>query len=194
MAARDLAMSLLAQNVAPSQVASSIGVSESYISQLMAEEDFAAELGKLKVQSTEADRNFDNDLDGAEAQLLSNIVKRAEFLNIQQSLVAFRILNQAQRRQDRKRQVVEQTGTVVNITLPTVVVPHYVLNGQSEIVEVEGKTMISATATQIDQTARSRNAALPSLEAMKTVDEISTLRHPTIQRARLPRKSINDLL
>jgi len=161
---RDLALQYLAQNLAPSQVAATLGVTESAISQLLAQEDFAAELAALQQAASEEDLKFDDRLDQAESMFLENIERRIGMANMQQSLQAFRVLNGAKRRKDSRVQLGQgNNGVTVNIMMPIAMIPKYVMNSQSEIVEVEGKTMASASPGRVNEMlAETKLAALPA--------------------------------
>jgi transcriptional regulator with XRE-family HTH domain len=165
---RDLAIQYLAQNLAPSQVAGVLGVTESAISQLMADEDFMKEVNAAKEAASAEDLKFDERLDEAESRVLENIERRIGMANMQQSLQAFRVLNGARRRKDARTHFgAAGSGVTVNIMLPTSMVPKYIMNSQSEIVEVEGKTMASATPNRVTELlAEQKAAALPAPEGV----------------------------
>ncbi|HEY9661549.1 MAG TPA: hypothetical protein V6C65_24090, partial [Allocoleopsis sp.] len=162
---RQYALELLSQGISPTQVAAAIGVDDSRISQLMAEEDFQEELNRLKVAATAEDLAFDKKLESAELQALDNIERRLPIANMQQSLQAFKVLNTARRRKDGN--VVAQGaagGVVVNITLPAIAMPQFVLNQKAEVIEVEGKTMISATPKQLQQISAARQQRVEQVQ------------------------------
>lgn len=143
-------------------VAARLGVTDSQISQLLSEPDFAAAVETARLAANEEDQKFDSRLEETESQALDNIAAKIRFGNLQQSLQAFKVLNGARRRRDG---IVAQPtiGTAVQINMPTVLMPVYVLNGKSEIVEVDGQTMISASPKRMEEIARERNPdrALP---------------------------------
>lgn len=152
MAARDQVIEMLANGLNSSQVASTLGVSDSYISQLLKDEDFAGEVEARKVQQTAEDLAYDHKIDEVEATFLDRIEQKAPMANLQQSLQAFAVLNKAKRRKDTAiNRGTPQAGTVVNLQLNVNLIPQYLVNGKQEIVEVEGKSMISATATKLDE-------------------------------------------
>ncbi len=200
---RNQALQLLAQNVAPSQVAAALGVTESAISQLLSQEDFSAELESVRVAATAEDLRYDERLDTAESDALANIEGKLRFANMQQSLQAFKILNTARRRKE-SRVAAQQTGggVVVNITLPTAIVPQYVTNPKNEIIEVEGKTMVSASPTRMEEILVARNGGAHKVAAIgvtKVERAAQTLElvTPTPAKAtvkRVPRPNLIDLV
>lgn len=194
---RDSALTLLSQNVTPSSVAATLGVTESYVSQLMAQEDFASELSLKKQELAAEDQEHDNALDRTEARYLQILEQKAPFANIAQATIAFRALNAARRRKDtRGPQAQEHGGTVVNLTIPVAIVPQYVLNSQSEIVEVEGRTMAGATAESLNRILAARGVQVerPSgvLKAERAADTLEIITPKPARKA--PKLIPTDLL
>jgi transcriptional regulator with XRE-family HTH domain len=149
---------MLAQGISPVQVAATLGVDPSYISQLMADEDFRSALELQKVERVQEDLDHDKKLDKAEGEYLDRITEKSKFANLQQSMQAFKILNGARRRRDTSvANASIQIGAIVNIHLPASAAPQYVVNAKNEIVEVEGKTMVSATPRRLDEILAIRN-------------------------------------
>jgi hypothetical protein len=186
---KDYAIQLLAKGIPTSQVAAACGVDDSYISQLKSDPAIQQKLAELSAASTEADIAFDDRLEEAEAIALERIYKNLPFANMGQSLMAFRILNSAQK---RKQQTVQGAGAVelvVNITLPQATIPQYITNQKNEIVEVEGRTMISASAKTLDQILAER-AAGRQLPVTTAVEKAATALDNIKLPARVaPRKS-----
>lgn len=158
MSAKPEILSMLADGLSPVQVATTLGVTESYISQLMGDEDFAAELESKRTEVAAADIAYDNQIDRVEGTFLDRIESKAPLANLQQSLQAFAVLNKAKRRKDTAiSRGTPQAGTVVNLQLNVNLIPQYLMNGKNEIVEVEGKSMVSATPKKLDEILRLRN-------------------------------------
>lgn len=200
---RQNALQLLGQGVAPSQAAAALGVSESQISQYLSDEDFAAELAAQRASATAEDLAYDEKLDRVEEEFLGRIEQKAAFANLQQSLQAFKILNTAKRRKDSR--IAPQStgsGTVVNITIPIAVIPQYVTNSKNEIVEVEGKTMVSANPKRLEEMLRQRgSSALQSetpigLTKAQRAEETLQILNPRPQRRPVKRAipEVSDLL
>lgn len=184
---RQLAIQYLSQNMQPSIVAGILGVTESAISQLLADSDFAEEVSKASQGAAAEDLAYDSRLDEAEETFLKNIENRAQFANMQQSLQAFKLLNSAKRRKDtRVHNSASNSGVTVNITLPTTIVPQYILNAQAEIVEVSGKTMISATPANVNALLASKQEKLPApVKAERALAAVPNMTNRP-QRAKVP--------
>jgi hypothetical protein len=150
MTPKEHAIHLLAQGIPTAQVAAACGVSEAYISQLKADPDTRQEIAEKQAASSIEDITFDTSLDAAEGLALDKIQRALPFANLGQAIAAFRILNGAKRKADPVQQVDNSVNVTVNLTLPAAALPRYITNAQNEIVEVEGKTMLSATAKTLD--------------------------------------------
>ena len=200
---RQNALQLLGQGVSPSQAAAALGVSESQISQYLSDEDFSAALQAQRASATAEDLAYDEKLDRVEEEFLGRIEQKAAFANLQQSLQAFKVLNGAKRRKDSR--IAPQStgsGTIVNITIPVAVIPHYVTNSKNEIVEVEGKTMVSANPKRLEEMLRQRgSSALQSetpigLTKAQRAEETLQILNPRPQRKPVKRAlpEVSDLL
>lgn len=159
MTPKEHAINLLAQGIPTSQVAAAVGVSDSYISQLKADEEVQRQIAEKQAAHSIADSNFDNTLARAEELALEKIEKNLPFANMGQALAAFRILNGARRRKDDLVQKDSTVSVTVNLTLPANNIPRYITNQANEIIEVEGKTMISASAKTLDQILAARSGS-----------------------------------
>jgi len=175
MNTKEHAIRLLAQGIPTSQVAAACGVSDSYVSQLKADPDAQSQIAEQQAAASIADMEFDSDLEDAEALALDKIKKNLPFANMGQAIAAFRILNTARRRSDPVMQSDAQVSVTVNLTLPQSAIPKYVTNNQNEIIEVEGQTMLSATAKTLDQILADRNAKDPRLPQITAAEKAAAM-------------------
>lgn len=155
MVDKELVIKLLSQGIPTSQIAAAAGCDESYVSQLKADPEIAKRVAEKTAVTTIADANFDERLDRAEETVLGRIEKSIGFANLPQALAAFRTLNTARR---RKEGPIGPAVTNINVTLtlPANALPRYVTNSNNEIVEVEGRTLVSATPKSLEATMAAR--------------------------------------
>lgn len=176
MTPKDQAIQLLANGVPTSQVAAAIGVDDSYISQLKADPDVQARISQLQAAATEEDIKFDETLERAEFLALQKIERNMQFATLGQALAAFRVLNGAKKRKDVVGPSDTSVAVTVNLTLPANSIPQFITNSRNEIVEVEGRTMISATPKTLDQIlaqrATDRSLELPQTTAVEKAAQI----------------------
>lgn len=201
MTPKDQAIELLCKGISTTQVADAIGVDPSYISQLRADPEIAERISKSVAATTVADVEFDSRLEKAEALALEQIEKKLPFANMQQSLSAFKILNGAVKRKHGHQNPGAGAGVVVNIHLPATAVPRYTLNAQNEIVDVEGKPMVAASAKSLDEILAARASGntkgLPNLTDMeKAAATLESLPRPVMKAPvrRLPKELSPDVL
>ncbi len=181
MNTKEHAILLLSQGIPTSQVAAACGVSDSYISQLKADPEVQAQIAEKQAAHSIADIQFDDDLETAENMALQKIKSNIAFANMGQAIAAFRILNTARRRADPVVASDAAVSVTVNLTLPQSAVPRYVTNANNEIIEVEGQTMLSATAKNLDQILAEKHGKVSSLpqttaaeRAANILDKLST--------------------
>lgn len=194
--AKDTIIELLAAQVPTSQIALAVGCSDSYISQIKADPDAQEIIASKAAGRIQKDSAFDKRLETAEDLALQRIEQGLQFANLGQAVGAFRILNAAKRRKDASHEVANQTHINVTLTLPATALPRYTLNNKSEIVDVEGKTMIAATPKSLETLLKERaklTAAVESpVETAKTNMLIGALTKPV---RRLPASKITpDML
>ena len=146
---------LLGDGLSNEVVATAVGVSPSYISQLMADRLFADEVIALRTQALTAASGRDRSWDGLEDKLLDRlhqIVDQHMIYKPQDLIRTLHVVNGAKRRGNPVHEQLTVNKTVVSIRLPTVVVNQYRKNDASEVIEVttpEGITQTLATMPAI---------------------------------------------
>ena len=195
------ALDMLAQGMSNSQVANVLGVTDSAVSQLMEDEDFARLVQEKRVKVSQEDERFDTKLEVGEEKALDNILAKMHFGNLGQQLAAFKTLNQAKRRKDTRITQPQQNGHTTNLILPAVIVPVYVKNSQSEIVEVDGKTMLSASATRLNEIVKERTGVEiavsenKQLQAQRTLEAVTrSVVQPVRRQTRQVPQDLIDVL
>lgn len=150
---RDRILSYLASGIKPVQVATIVGCSPGYISQLVATEDFQAELNAL-VLSKPAEAE-ETDLDNKYVSLEHAILKSIDSAIVGAELPALtRALEVVAKRQDmrfaRKHPSLQHVNPLggtniafITVALPAHAVPHPVieLNSQKEILSINQKSL-----------------------------------------------------
>jgi len=164
------ALELLGSGVPQEAVASALGVSASYISQLLSDADFAAAVTKLKYDAlskhTERDETYDNIEDRLLAKLdhvLPLMLRPADIVG------ALKMINGAKRRgTDSKESIVTQQN-IVEITMPVQIVQNFTTNmnnqvikaGEQDLVTIQSDTLLKATEKVLE--AHRENAQIEVL-------------------------------
>ena len=142
---------LLGNGLSNDVVATAVGVHPSYISQLMADEEFSNQVVALRSQTLTDATTRDRSWDSLENKLLSQLHENVDNKMVYKTTDVTRVLalaNAAKRRGASSSESMVTHQTVITLNLPTVVVNSYRKNIQGEVVEVttpEGKTQTLVT-------------------------------------------------
>lgn len=137
------------------EIARTVGVEESYVSQILSTPEYAALVEQFAVAQTEENERFDEKLDKTEATALEIVARKLNMAtNLRDALNAATRLNAMKRRRDTAPATRAPQATVVPLILPQIAVVNYVANAKSEIVEVEGRTMLSASPASLEALAQ----------------------------------------
>lgn len=155
---------LLAQGVAETAIADSLGCEPSYISQLKHDNEVQELIKAAEKELSIREAEFDELLFTTKHKALQQVSKMLPFADMNKALATFRVLDGAHAaKSDNKTPSVDLH---VTLTLPEHAVPRYVVDSRNQIVEVEGRTMISATPQTLDQILQARaegNQDVPKL-------------------------------
>lgn len=151
----DQVKELLGCGLSNEVVASAVGCDPSYISQLLSDENFAAEISALRVTALAANNQRDKSINSIEDALLVKLHELVEGNMIykpDQVLRAFHVVNNAKRRGVAAHEGQVVNNTVVNLQIPRSVVNNFVVDARGTVVEVEGQTMVTMPAHQLLRT------------------------------------------
>lgn len=153
-------LKLLGANQTAAVVAMAVGCTESYVSQLMADEKFAAEVHALRVKSLQAASVRDDKMDAIEDMLLEQLETIVPFITKPNEILnATKIVNSLRRRGAGAAPVsagagAPAAGAVVRLVLPEMPAKiEYKTNGANEVIEVAGRTMATLPAELLTKMA-----------------------------------------
>lgn len=182
---KEKAAVLLGQGLTPSVVASVVGCSPAYMSQLMATEDF-----KLMVLAnrTEAAKLPDDELIttkyvGMEHKLLQAMeqaLPNAELPAITNALkvVAERQEKRASRLQAPQVAEAGRTQVVVQIAMPQTAMPHILLNEKKEVIAIDNRPMAPMASSAVQNMFAVKRAEREQALQQKALEETAPLRQP----------------
>lgn len=152
----------LASGLKAAQVCQIVSVTPSYISQLLATEEFkeavqakAAEL--MGGEATDEDKLISDKYLAMEHKLLGQIEQTMQFAEFTQLVNALKVVGERQeKRAARKAGLVPHNGTTiiqqtVQITVPAHALPEYQVSGQNEVIAVGDRTMAPMSASAVKQ-------------------------------------------
>lgn len=185
---RERIVKLLGQNIQQSLVASAVGVTDSYISQLLTEEGVMEEIAHLKAAKLEEAVAQSDTIDDIKKLALSRISSTIAFAKSPlEAARVFQILDNAHR--PNENPLGDSAGVqIVQITLPragnsTIRIQ---LNEQNQVIDVEGRSMaplpsrvlpqLAAKVKQQAEDAKIKNLPVPVIQdAEQATNKIKTL-------------------
>jgi len=143
---------LLGNGLSNDVVASTVGVTPAYISQLMSEETFKQDVIEKRTQTLASHTIRDRSLDKIEDSLIERIGAAVEDHTIykpQDLLRTFMVINGAKRRGVGVQEALVQTNKVVNLTISQKVVNKFTTNVHNEIVAIGDRDLTTIPATSL---------------------------------------------
>lgn len=156
---KDKILKLLGSGLAPSVVSSAVGCDPSYVSRLLADQDFALEVAKLRCAEVEKGILTDEKYDLLENKLLEKLENVLTFMvRPRDILEAIRVINAAKRRATPGLVAESGPSKIINLTIPIAVVAKFQLNGTGEVVEIEGRTLTNLPAATLMKSLETKKA------------------------------------
>lgn len=164
MSTQNRILQLLATNTPNHLVAASCGVTDSYVSQLLADPAFAEQVAEARVQALTLVTERDNKYGDLEDKLLEKLETSVGMMfRPAEILAALKIVNAAVRRGAPQQAAVSNNARMVLLDLPPGVVARIQLSNQSEVVEVNGRSMATMSASHLmKEVATYEQERLPS--------------------------------
>ena len=156
---------LLGSGLGPEVVATAVGCSPTYISQLLSDESFHTEVVALRTASLQANNKRDRSIDGIEDNLLRKLDEMVEsgmFYKPQDVLRATQIVNSLKRRGVSSQAATTINNTIVNLNIPAAVNRQFVMNKHKEVIEIEGQSMVTMPAHMLLKTLSDTRKELSS--------------------------------
>lgn len=154
---KDRIKQYLADGLKPSQIASVVGCSPAYISQLLKDPEFASAVEALKIdQNKDGDQILEVKYESLEHKLVDEIHNRlgeAEFAQLGKTLESVTKAREAQSKRRNPAAYVQNAPVVVPILIPAhaIQAPVLRLNEQSEVVAIDNKPLAPLSATGVKQ-------------------------------------------
>jgi predicted transcriptional regulator len=144
------ALSLLGAGVSPTQVAAALGITESRVSQLISQPEFAAQVAELRFSTLSKHNERDSKYDSME----DNLLKRLEdclplMVRPLEILKAIQVINAAKRRGQSTPDNIVQQQTVINLTLPTQIINKFSLNAQNQVVQAGEQELLTLQSSTL---------------------------------------------
>lgn len=152
-------LSLLGQGISANIVASAVGKSEAYISQLISDPIFSAQVYELRYKTLAKHSDRDNAYDETEDQLLDKLKHMIPLMfKPMEVLAAIRVINQAKRRGAGFQPTNQTTAPVVSLTIPIQLVNQFRTDSNNQVIEAGQQTLITVQSGNMNRLLEQRKA------------------------------------
>ena len=143
-------IALLGNGVSPAIAASAVGCTEGYISQLMSDEAVAARVSALRFDNLQAASDRDKKADFIEDELLDSLKRALPMMLRPAEIVrSLAVVNALKRRASSAPETMHIHNQVINLQLPQHTALRVTMSASREIVEVEGRALVTMPAAQL---------------------------------------------
>lgn len=149
---------MLGAGLTQSQVAHAVGVDESYISQLMTDEEFVRTVQELRSEKASAFIEHDGRIDTMEQAALARISESIPFMKPMDALKTFQTLNSAKRKTGLNHGVQQVPSQIAILNLPENASVVFQLSTDNQVVSVEGRSVATLPSSNVTAMLRKRQA------------------------------------
>jgi len=143
-------LEMLGNGLSPGVCASALGVSESYISQLLSEESFAQQVTGRRFESLQAATARDKQYDFIEDALVEKMKDLLPMMyKPMEVLRAITVINAAKRRGASAPENTVINQTIVQLSLPISITSKFVTNAHNQVVEAGEQELITIPTTAL---------------------------------------------
>lgn len=174
----DKIVEMLGNNIPPGVVALACGVTQEYVTQLMADENIRAQVVSAKVANVETGVRVDNLIEDLEERALVRLGQVIDYASKPLELVrVFQTLNGAKKRTGELSGVNQNpTAALVQINISAEAAMLFKLSSDRQVVEVDGRSMATLPAKQLNQRLLEKQSRVPLISdatsAMQLLDRI----------------------
>lgn len=153
------ALDLLGNGVTPAQVAVALGVTESHISQMLSEEQFALAVAQRRYEKLQRHNETDDAYDAIEKQLLEKLKDCLGMMfNPDKILRAIQVINSAKRRGASAPDTTHMQQQIVTINMPVALLNQYIIssNSSNQITRVGEQDLVTIQPAQLLSSLKQR--------------------------------------
>jgi len=166
------AMELLGSGVPQEAAASALGVTPSYISQLLSDDNFATAVSQLKYEALSKHTARDAKYDDMEDELLDRLDRvKGLMMRPADILGALKVINGAKRRGTDSKDSIIAKQNIVEITMPTQIVQQFTTNITNQVIKAGDQDLITIQSDALLKTVEQTN--LPNPETTSEVNHES---------------------
>ncbi len=155
---------LLGRGYSQSIVASSVGVDDSYISQLLSLEHIREAVTAIKLKHLHSGVELDDSVDTLEEAALAKLHKLLPYVQKpMDALRIYQVANAAKRKAPEVTNTSDSKAPVVVINLPSVMAVQFKMSSDRQVTEINGKSMAALPSKSLNQKLLERRANVPLL-------------------------------
>lgn len=144
------ALTLLGAGAQPAQVAAAIGVTESRLSQLLSDPEFASKVTALKFESLQKHNLRDTKIDAIEDKLIDKLEQAIDLCYRPMELAKlFSTVNAAKRRGQSAPESLVNQQTVVQLFMPTQVIEKYSTNSHNQVISTGNQELLTMQSSTL---------------------------------------------
>jgi hypothetical protein len=131
------ALTLLGSGIAPHTVAASLGISPARISQLLSDENFAAQVAELRYKNLAQHNERDSAYDSVEDTLLERLKDCLPLMHRPMEIIkAIQVINGAKRRGASTPEAIVEKQSIVQLVVPVQIINKFQTNLQGQVITV----------------------------------------------------------
>jgi len=144
------AMNLLGSGIPQEAVASALGVTASYISQLLSNEEFSTAVTQLKFEALSKHTARDASYDSVEDSLIDKLKKSLPLLIRPNDILgAIKVINGAKRRGQDSQDSIVNSQEIVSIMMPTQIIQQFTTNIHNQVIKTGDQDLLTMQSSDL---------------------------------------------
>lgn len=161
----DRALALLGSGISPSVVAASLGVSESRISQLLSDEQFATQVATLRYEALQKHNARDSSYDSLEDKLLEKMEDCIPLMHRPMEILkAISVINAAKRRGSSTPESILEKKQTIQLQIPIQIINKFSTNMEGQVTSISTEDTVQSLLTiqsgSLDSLVKERKNAI----------------------------------
>lgn len=180
---RDKVVEMISRGYAQSVVASAVGCTDSFISQLLAEQEVRDAISSKRLELLERHVDTDDSVDKLEADSLKTLHRLMPFItDPMKALRIFQVTNSAKRKTVEPTTPADSKGVTIILNLPPAIATKYKMSQDQQVVEVDGRSMTTLPSNVLTKRLAERKEAVPQITDATTAERMLNQLHiPVLQ-------------
>jgi hypothetical protein len=149
---RERLITYLVAGATQAQAAAALGISESYVSDMHAEDSFKEELASRKMAALESSISTENQIKKVESLAITKLEKlMPTIMDPMKALAIFKVTNAARISQTVVSNPAVAATAIVNLHLPTVLLQNYKADSSNRIISINDTPMITLQSANVER-------------------------------------------